>query len=116
MFILRIALAQMAMSKNIDSNLQKSLDFCDKAKDCDLLFFTVIQLSPFFPQYEKSDVTEYAMNTNSFEIINLAEKAKGNSFISRLTFILNRTESLSFSLLCYPTDNFLKPNPTNFDK
>ena len=68
MFIMRIALAQMAMSKNIDSNLQKSLDFCDKAKDCDLLFFPEIQLSPFFPQYEKSDVTEYAMNTNSFEI------------------------------------------------
>jgi len=33
-----------------------------------------------FPQYEKSDVTEYAMNTNSFEIIKLAEKAKENSF------------------------------------
>lgn len=80
MFIMRIVLAQMAMSKNIDSNLQKSLDFCDKAKDCDLLFFPEIQLSPFFPQYEKSDVTEYAMNANSFEIINLAEKAKENSF------------------------------------
>lgn len=46
MFIMRIVLAQMAMSKNIDSNLQKSLDFCDKAKDCDLLFFPEIQLSP----------------------------------------------------------------------
>lgn len=45
-----------------------------------MLFFTVIQLSPFFPQYEKSDVTEYAMNTNSSEIIKLAEKAKENSF------------------------------------
>ena len=31
------------------------------------------------------------------------------------TFIFG-TESLSFSLLCCPTDNFLKPNPTNFDK
>lgn len=113
---MRIALAQMAMSKNIDSNLQKSLDFCDKAKDCDLLFFPEIQLSPFFPQYEKSDVTEYAMNTNSSEIIKLAEKPRKTAFISRLTFILNRTESLSFSLLCCPTDNFLKPNPTNFDK
>lgn len=76
-----------------------------------MLFFPEIQLSPFFPQYEKSDVTEYVMNTNSSEIIKLAEKAKENSFISRLTFILNRTESLSFSLLCCPTDNFLNPTP-----
>lgn len=45
-----------------------------------MLFFPEIQLSPFFPQYEKSDVTEYVMNTNSFEIIKLAEKAKENSF------------------------------------
>ena len=45
-----------------------------------MLFFPEIQLSPFFPQYEKSDVTEYVMNTNSSEIIKLAEKAKEISF------------------------------------
>ena len=48
---MKIALAQMSMTDKIEENLNKSLNFCDKAKDCDLLFFPEIQLSPFFPQY-----------------------------------------------------------------
>lgn len=77
---MKIALAQMAMSRNIDSNLQKSLYFCEQAKCCDLLFFPEIQLSPFFPQYEKSDVKEYVINTDSTVITRLADKAKENKF------------------------------------
>ena len=34
----------------------KSLLFCDQADGTDLLFFPEIQLSPFFPQYEKRNV------------------------------------------------------------
>lgn len=44
---MKIALAQMSMTDKIEENLNKSLNFCDKAKDCDLLFFPEIQLSPF---------------------------------------------------------------------
>lgn len=36
---MKIALAQMSMTESIEENLNKSLNFCDKAKDCDLLFF-----------------------------------------------------------------------------
>ena len=42
---MKIALAQMSMTDKIEENLNKSLNFCDKAKDCDLLFFPEIQLS-----------------------------------------------------------------------
>ena len=52
---MKIALAQMRMTGNVQENLEKSLKFCDLAEDCDLLFFPEIQLSPFFPQYEKQD-------------------------------------------------------------
>ena len=44
---MKIALAQMSMTDKIEENLNKSLNFCDKAKDCDLLFFPEIQLSIF---------------------------------------------------------------------
>lgn len=50
---MKIALAQMSMTADIAENLKKSLAYCDEAAGCDLLFFPEIQLSPFFPQYEK---------------------------------------------------------------
>lgn len=36
---MKIALTQIRMNENINDNLQKSLDYCDKAKESDLLFF-----------------------------------------------------------------------------
>ena len=45
---MKIALAQMRMTGNVQENLEKSLKFCDLAEDCDLLFSPEIQLSPFF--------------------------------------------------------------------
>lgn len=50
---MKIALAQMRMTEKIAENLACSLRFCDEAADSDLLFFPEIQLTPFFPQYEK---------------------------------------------------------------
>ncbi len=50
---MKIALAQMHMTEKISENLARSLRFCDEAADSDLLFFPEIQLTPFFPQYEK---------------------------------------------------------------
>ena len=56
---MKIALAQMSMTADIAENLKKSLAYCDEAAGCDLLFFPEIQLSPFFPQYEKKNVELY---------------------------------------------------------
>lgn len=39
---MKIALAQINMSKDMNINLKKSLKYCDKAKDSDLLFFPEI--------------------------------------------------------------------------
>ena len=81
---MKIAMAQMQMSENITENLEKSLLFCHKAKDCDLLFFPEIQLSPFFPQYKKRTADKYCLNINSEEIKFLAQKAKGAGFMKRM--------------------------------
>ena len=76
---MKIALAQMSMTDKIEENLNKSLNFCDKAKDCDLLFFPEIQLSPFFPQYQNKNVEKYCLYESSSEIQKIKEKAKEHS-------------------------------------
>ncbi len=76
---MKIALAQMSMTESIEENLNKSLNFCDKAKDCDLLFFPEIQLSPFFPQYQNKNVEKYCLYESSGEIQKIKEKAKEHS-------------------------------------
>lgn len=39
----------MSMSKDMEENFTKTLDFCDKAAGCNLLFFPEVQFSPFLP-------------------------------------------------------------------
>jgi len=60
---MRLALCQMKMSDSMQDNLQKSLTAIEEAakQGADLILFPEIQLCPFFPQYEKLDVSEYAM-------------------------------------------------------
>lgn len=77
---MKIALAQMQMEESIEKNLEKSLAFCDKAAGCDLLFFPEIQLSPFFPQYEKKNADRYCRKEDAAEIKKLSEKAREHHY------------------------------------
>ena len=45
---MKITLAQMRMTGNVQENLEKSLKFCDLAEDCDLLFFRRSSCPRFF--------------------------------------------------------------------
>ena len=60
---MRIGLAQMSMESDIEANFQKSLAFIrDAAKQgVDIICFPEVQLSPFFAQYEKMDVSRYVI-------------------------------------------------------
>ena len=64
---MRIGLAQMSMESDIEANFQKSLAFMrDAAKQgVDIICFPEVQLSPFFAQYEKMDVSRYVIEENS---------------------------------------------------
>ena len=57
--MMKLAMAQMRMGVSVPENLQKSLRFMEQAKasGADLIFFPEVQLSPFFPQYEKRDAS-----------------------------------------------------------
>lgn len=60
---MKIALAQMTMSGNMNDNADKSLSMLEEAagQGADLVLFPEIQLSPFFPKYEKKDASEYIL-------------------------------------------------------
>ncbi len=58
---MKLAMAQMSMSGDMDANLNKSLRMIEAAKGCDLLFFPEIQLTPFFPQYPGRNVDAYVL-------------------------------------------------------
>jgi predicted amidohydrolase len=64
---MRIGLAQMSMESDIEANFQKSLAFMRDAarQGVDIICFPEVQLSPFFAQYEKIDVSRYVIVKNS---------------------------------------------------
>lgn len=72
---MKIALVQMSMGKKISENLDKSLKYCDMAKNCDLVFFPEIQLTPFFPQYHKVCADHYCIDMDNDVLVRLCRKA-----------------------------------------
>ena len=77
---MKLALVQMSMEKSISENLNKSLQYCDMAKDCDLVFFPEIQLTPFFPQYHNISTASYCMNLESDVLYRFYQKAKEHKY------------------------------------
>lgn len=51
-------MAQMTVSKDKDENLRKSVRMIEWAKESDLILFPEIQMTPFFPQYRRSELEE----------------------------------------------------------
>ena len=62
-FAMKLAMVQMRMSDKVEENLARTLDYMEQAAraGADLVFFPEVQLSPFFPQYEKRDASPWLM-------------------------------------------------------
>lgn len=100
---MKIAMAQMAMGADPAQNLRKSLDFCDAAKTSDLLFFPEIQCTPFFPQYEKQDVSAYLMRPDGEEVQAFCQKAREHVlYLSPNLYIQQETGTYDTSLWIEP--------------
>ena len=67
---MRIAMAQIRIYDDTAENLDKTLKYIKAASEqnADLIFFPEIQLSPFFPQYEKKNADRYVLTPDSPEI------------------------------------------------
>ena len=70
---MKLAMAQMSMSVDIDENYRKTLKYMEAAKDCDLLFFPEIQWTPFFPQYEEKMLAEHLGKTKQELLLTLED-------------------------------------------
>ena len=77
---MKLAMAQMRMTDSMEENLRASLEMCALARGSDLLFFPEIQLTPFFPQYEKRDVSKYVLTPDSDMISRLKAAARDNGY------------------------------------
>lgn len=86
---MKLGLVQMCMEKKISENLNKSLQYCDMAKDCDLVFFPEIQLTPFFPQYQNRCAEQYCLNMDDAVLFSFYQKAKEHHFYLSPNVYLN---------------------------
>lgn len=87
---MKIALAQMQMSQDIESNYQKSLCFIREAaeKGAQLVMFPEIQLTPFFPQYENEDASDYVITFNHPYVKGICDVCRKNRIFSSPNFYI----------------------------
>ena len=87
---MRIGFAPMSKESDIEANFQKSLAFIrDAAKQgVDIICFPEVQLSPFFAQYEKMDVSRYVIEDNSRYISEMKSLCKGKGIYACPNFYI----------------------------
>jgi Predicted amidohydrolase len=80
----RIALAQMKINENTKENFEKTLHLIEAAakNGAQLICFPELQLSPFFPQYEGVDTSNYVLSINDEKIKKIQEKCRELNIIS----------------------------------
>lgn len=87
---MKIALAQMKMSEDVDENYQKSVSMiCEAArKGADLICFPEIQLTPFFPQYPQLDVRDHTVTPESGYVKGIQAVCKENRIYAAPNFYI----------------------------
>jgi predicted amidohydrolase len=75
---MKLAMVQMSVSSDIEENLAKTLNYMEQAAKAgaEFIFFPEVQLSPFFPQYEKRDATPWLMQPEGKEVQAIKAKCK----------------------------------------
>lgn len=77
---MKIALFQMTMGMNMAENLKKCLSALQDAAQCgaDLILYPELTLLPFFPQYEKQNVSDKAVRSNANEVLSFQKACREN--------------------------------------
>ena len=99
---MRIALAQMKMTPEKEINYQKSIRLIAEAaqQGVSLILFPEIQLTPFFPQYENEDVSDYLMTIDNPYVEGICRACRKNRiFASPNIYIKENSKRYDMSLL-----------------
>ena len=93
---MRLALAQMKMDTSIDRNLAKTIQYMERAAEAgaDMIFFPEVQLTPFFPQYEKRDAESWAMDLSGVEIAAIRDTCRRLNLCASPNIYLKKGELL----------------------
>ncbi|MCD8152574.1 MAG: carbon-nitrogen hydrolase family protein, partial [Clostridiales bacterium] len=77
---MKIALFQMKMESDATENLKKCLSALQNAArhGADLILYPELSLLPFFPQYEKQNVSDKAVRLNANEILSFQNICREN--------------------------------------
>ena len=77
---MKLAMAQMQMSTDMQQNVARSVQFIEEAaaKGADFIFFPEVQLTQFFPKFEGRDAKDLALTLESPEIQALCEACRAN--------------------------------------
>lgn len=99
---MKIALAQMKLSHNIELNLKKTINFMKIASEngADLISFPELQLTPFFPQYENAPAEKYLMKSNSKYLTEIRKAClKYNIYATPNLYIWENSKTYDMSFL-----------------
>lgn len=93
-WIMRIALAQMCMTQDMEANYRKSLELIHQAAEqgASLILFPEIQLTPFFPQFEDRDVRSYVMTLNHPYVQGIVAACRRNRIFTSPNFYIEENE------------------------
>ena len=91
MILVKIALGQMQLTKDINKNLENALQMMETAaqEQVKLICFPELQLSPFFPQYEKLAVASYLLQIDDPMIGKISDMCKSKNIIAVPNVYLN---------------------------
>ena len=99
---MKIALAQMKISSDMEENYEKSKKFIREAagKGADLICFPEIQFTPFFPQYQGLDASSYQLERDHPYICDIRKLCKeAGIFASPNFYIEENGKSYDMSFL-----------------
>ena len=87
---MRIALAQMRITPDMETNYRRSIDHIIKAshQGASLILFPEIQLTPFFPQYPARDVSNYVLSLESRFVTGVCSACKENKIYAAPNFYI----------------------------
>jgi predicted amidohydrolase len=93
---MRIALIQLRVEKNMAQNSETTLHFLGQAaeKGAKLICYPEIQLTPFFPQFPKTDASMYALAINHQIVKRLQQKCKELGVVAIPNIYLEENEKL----------------------
>lgn len=87
---MKLALAQMKMAPDMETNYKKSVELIAEAakNGADMICFPEVQLTPFFPQYEGKNVDAYVLYLDSSYVQGVCAACKENKIYASPNFYI----------------------------